>query len=54
MLCLVFRTHGRHKFKADSVGLELRHEGGGAVIETGKGACKLSQVFIELEDNKYE
>lgn len=36
------------------VGLELRHEGGGAVIETGKGACKLAQVFNELEDNKYE
>jgi hypothetical protein len=33
---------------------QLNDEGGGAVIETGKGACKLAQVFIELEDNKYE
>jgi hypothetical protein len=47
-------TNSKQIVEGVCVGLELRHEGGGAVMETRKGACKLSQVFIELEDNKCE
>lgn len=53
MLCLVFRTYGRHKFKADSGGgLGLGHEGVWALCETGKGACKLPLNWKTISMNK--